>query len=101
MNATARVQRRHQKVIEEAPGAGTLRALRDRLRASARALAESVDYRSVGTVEFIVDADTLDRDDGGDAWFLEVNTRLQVEHGVTELVHGVDLVEWMLPHRGG
>ncbi len=90
------VQRRHQKVIEEAPAPGISDRLRERLRGNARALAESVDYRSVGTVEFIVDADTLDHDDGGDAWFLEVNTRLQVEHGVTELVRGVDLVEWML-----
>ncbi|MET0663423.1 MAG: urea carboxylase [Ilumatobacteraceae bacterium] len=90
------VQRRHQKVIEEAPAPGISERLRERLRSNARGLAESVDYRSVGTVEFIVDADTLDRDDGGDAWFLEVNTRLQVEHGVTELVRGVDLVEWMV-----
>jgi urea carboxylase len=90
------VQRRHQKVIEEAPAPGISEVLRDRLRASARALASSVDYRSAGTVEFIVDADTVGRDDGGDAWFLEVNTRLQVEHGVTELVHDIDLVEWMV-----
>ncbi len=90
------LQRRHQKVIEEAPAPGISDVLRDRLRASARALAASVDYRSAGTVEFIVDADTVGRDDGGDAWFLEVNTRLQVEHGVTELVYGIDLVEWMV-----
>jgi len=89
-------QRRNQKVIEECPAPGISDGLRERLRRSARDLAASVGYRSAGTVEFIVDADTLERDDGGDAWFLEVNTRLQVEHGVTELVHGIDLVEWMV-----
>ena len=89
-------QRRHQKVIEEAPAPGISDVLRERLCSSARNLAASVGYRSAGTVEFVVDADTIGRDDGGDAWFLEVNTRLQVEHGVTELVRGIDLVEWMV-----
>lgn len=95
------LQRRHQKVVEETPAPGISPALRARLASSAQALAESVRYRSAGTVEFVVDADTLDRPDGGDAWFLEVNTRLQVEHGVTELVHGLDLVEWMVRIAAG
>ncbi|MCL4119276.1 UNVERIFIED_CONTAM: hypothetical protein GTU68_045296 [Idotea baltica] len=89
-------QRRNQKVIEESPAPGISEALRDRLCTSACDLARLVKYRSAGTVEFVVDCDTLDQPDGGDAWFLEVNTRLQVEHGVTELVRGVDLVEWMI-----
>lgn len=89
-------QRRNQKVLEESPAPLISTALRERLCAGARDLARLVDYRSVGTVEFVVDCDTLDRPDGGDAWFLEVNTRLQVEHGVTELVRGIDLVEWMI-----
>ena len=85
------LQRRNQKVIEEAPAP----ALPDDVRApscttTARALAESVDYRSAGTVEFVYDPVREE------ASFLEVNTRLQVEHPVTELVHGVDLVELML-----
>ncbi len=94
-------QRRNQKVIEESPAHGISGALRTRLCASARDLAASVDYRSAGTVEFVVDADTLDQEDGGDAWFLEVNTRLQVEHGVTELVRNIDLVEWMIRLAAG
>jgi urea carboxylase len=94
-------QRRNQKVIEESPAPAIGEALRDRLCRSAADLAASVQYRSAGTVEFVVDADTLDRPDGGDAWFLEVNTRLQVEHGVTELVRGIDLVEWMVELAAG
>lgn len=94
-------QRRNQKVIEESPAPGISEALRQRLCASACDLARLVQYRSAGTVEFVVDCDTLDQSDGGDAWFLEVNTRLQVEHGVTELVRGVDLVEWMILLAGG
>jgi urea carboxylase len=84
------VQRRHQKVIEEAPAPGLSDATRKRLYEDARALAASVSYRSAGTVEFVVDVDT------GEHYFLEVNTRLQVEHGVTELLFGIDLVAWMI-----
>ncbi len=83
------VQRRNQKVFEETPAPGLSDATRSALHAAAVKLGESVNYRSAGTVEFIYDAD---RDD---FFFLEVNTRLQVEHGVTELVTGIDLVEWM------
>lgn len=83
-------QRRHQKVIEECPAPNLSRETRQQLHRTAEALLASVCYRNVGTVEFIFDVDT-------DAfYFLEVNTRLQVEHGVTEQVYNIDLVEWML-----
>jgi urea carboxylase len=83
-------QRRNQKLIEETPAPGLSAALRQRLFASAVRLGEAVDYRSAGTVEFVFDTVTEE------FYFLEVNTRLQVEHGVTEEVTGVDLVEWMI-----
>ncbi len=89
------VQRRHQKVLEESPAPGLGDALRARLHADAVRLAALVAYRSAGTIEFLLDADT------GEAWFLEVNTRLQVEHGVTEEVLGVDLVEEMVRIASG
>lgn len=84
------LQRRNQKVLEEAPAPGLPAAVRRRLTSSARELCASVGYRSAGTVEFVYDAAREE------AYFLEVNTRLQVEHPVTEEIYGVDLVEWML-----
>jgi urea carboxylase len=89
------LQRRNQKVMEEAPAPGRSDDERAALAEAARALAASVDYRSAGTVEFLVDAST------GAASFLEVNARLQVEHPVTEAVYGIDLVEWMVRLAGG
>lgn len=84
------VQRRNQKVVEECPAPGISDRVREQLRTAAVRLAESVGYRNAGTVEFIYD------DLNSGFYFLEVNTRLQVEHGITEEVYGVDIVEWML-----
>jgi urea carboxylase len=84
------LQRRNQKVLEEAPAPGLPAHVRARLTDSARDLCASVGYRSAGTVEFVYDAAREE------AYFLEVNTRLQVEHPVTEEIYGVDLVGWML-----
>lgn len=85
------LQRRNQKVVEETLALRTAStATRERMLAAAVSLGESVNYQSVGTVEFIYDGK---RDD---FYFLEVNTRLQVEHPITEAVTGIDLVEWML-----
>ncbi|MFS0884084.1 biotin carboxylase N-terminal domain-containing protein [Aeromicrobium sp. 179-A 4D2 NHS] len=84
------VQRRHQKVVEESPSPALDATARADLLARAAALTEAVGYRGAGTIEFIHDLDS------GESYFLEMNTRLQVEHPVTELVHGVDLVAWQL-----
>ncbi len=83
------IQRRHQKVIEEAPSPFVDQALREKMGAQAVALSKAVDYSSAGTVEFIVDKNK-------NFYFLEMNTRLQVEHPVTEEVTGIDLVEQMI-----
>ena len=88
-------QRRNQKVIEETPAPGLTDKQRAGLFAAAIQLGQAVQYRSTGTVEFVFDADT------GAYYFLEVNTRLQVEHGVTEECTGVDLVEWMVRLAAG
>jgi urea carboxylase len=88
-------QRRHQKVLEETPAPGLTDATREQLYHSAILLGKAVNYASAGTVEFIYDDDTAE------FYFLEVNTRLQVEHGVTEQVTGIDLVEWMVLEASG
>jgi 3-methylcrotonyl-CoA carboxylase alpha subunit len=93
------LQRRHQKVIEEAPAPGMDDATREQLCAAAVKAAKAVDYVGAGTIEFIADASEGLRADR--IWFMEMNTRLQVEHPVTEEITGVDLVEWQLRVASG
>jgi len=89
------VQRRHQKIIEETPSPLLTPALRAEMGAAAVAAAQAVGYTNAGTVEFIVDPATREY------FFLEMNTRIQVEHPITELVMGVDLVQWQIYIAGG
>ncbi|MBB3692929.1 biotin carboxylase N-terminal domain-containing protein [Sphingomonas sp. BK580] len=93
------LQRRHQKVIEEAPAPGMDAATRAAVCDAAVRAARAVDYVGAGTIEFIADASDGLRADR--VWFMEMNTRLQVEHPVTEAITGVDLVEWQLRVAGG
>jgi 3-methylcrotonyl-CoA carboxylase alpha subunit len=95
------VQRRHQKVLEEAPAPGMTEALRKQMGEAAVAAAKAVNYVGAGTVEFIVEQTGYDSPESMKFFFMEMNTRLQVEHPVTEAITGLDLVEWQLRVASG